>query len=195
MARNLSGERKGESLCVYITSITFTMQSLCRLTPGLFDTCRSLVAKKILAADYNFDADVWHDRSQEGKDCVSLLLEIDPQKRLDAEEALKHPWFSSEANMSNQEPDLQTMIDTQNRLLQYAESGEFRKIVMNVIAKRATTDDILELREIFNEYDSDKDGTISLEDWKKALAKSNVSDEVIQSIFHKLVSRFSVYLS
>jgi hypothetical protein len=77
----------------------------------------------------------------------------------------------------------------QARLVQYAESGEFRRVVMNVVAKKATTEDILELREIFNEYDSNHDGMISFKEWKRALARSNLSDEVVQSIFRKLVSR------
>lgn len=150
---------------------------------------RDIVKKQILRADYNFDADVWKDRSHEGKDLVSSLLKLDQQKRLSAEQALRHPWFSSEANKSNREPDLVAMRSAQARLVQYAESGEFRKIVMNVVAKKATTEDILELREMFNEYDSNHDGTISFEEWKKALARSNLSDEVVQSIFRKLVSR------
>lgn len=82
----------------------------------------------------------------------------------------------------------------QTRLVQYAESGEFRKVVMNVMAKRATTEDILKLREIFNEYDTDKDGTISFEEWKRALAQSNLSNEMIQSIFRKLVSQTVQYV-
>jgi serine/threonine protein kinase len=150
---------------------------------------RNIVTKQILSANYNFDADVWKDRSREGKQFVSSLLELDQQKRLSAEQALRHPWFSSKANMSKRKPDPLAMRCAQARLVQYAESGEFRRVVMNVVAKKATTEDILELREIFNEYDSNHDGMISFKEWKRALARSNLSDEVVQSIFRKLVSR------
>jgi serine/threonine protein kinase len=36
----------------------------------------------------------WKKRSHEHKDLVSKLLEFDPTKRISAEEALLHPWFS-----------------------------------------------------------------------------------------------------
>jgi serine/threonine protein kinase len=155
-------------------------------TKPFWGKTRNIVTKQILSANYNFDADVWKDRSREGKQFVSSLLELDQQKRLSAEQALRHPWFSSKANMSKRKPDPLAMRCAQARLVQYAESGEFRRVVMNVVAKKATTEDILELREIFNEYDSNHDGMISFKEWKRALARSNLSDEVVQSIFRKL---------
>jgi len=89
--------------------------------------------------------------------------------------------------LSTRVPNLQAMKATETRLVQYAESGEFKRVVMNVIAKKATTEDILELRNIFNEFDGDGDGTITFTEFKKALAQSNFTDDEIRSIFQKLV--------
>lgn len=196
MVQNLFGERRSKFYYHIPLQIIGNMKSPFRFTLAslISDSLtrhRDIIRKQILAVDYNFDAEVWGNRSQEGKDFVSALLELDERKRLSAEQALRHPWFSSEANLSHREPDLDAIKCTQTRLVQYAESGEFRKVVLNVMAKRATTDDILGLRDIFNEYDTNKDGTISFGEWKKALAQSNLSDEMIQSIFRKLVSEVS----
>lgn len=157
---------------------------------SMFMICdRGIVTKQILKADYNFDEEVWNDRSAEGKAFVSSLLQIDQKKRPSAEQALKHPWLHSETSLSDRTPDLEAMKSAQARLVQYAESGDFRKLVMQVIAKRATAEEILNLREIFNKFDSNHDGTITFEEFKHALAQSGFSDEVIQSIFRKLVRR------
>ena len=128
---------------------------------------RNVIVKQIMKGDYSFDAEVWNDRTQEGKDFVSSLLQLDPKKRLDAEHALNHPWLSSEVRLSNRVPDLKAMKNLETRLVRYAESGEFRRVVMNVIAKKATTEDILELREIFNDFDMNKDGTIILRNLRR----------------------------
>lgn len=77
---------------------------------------------------------------------------------------------------------------TQAKLVQYAESGEFKRIVMNVIAKKATTEEIRDLNKTFCEFDSNGDGTVSLSEFRKALSNSSLSDTDIQMIFKKLVS-------
>lgn len=40
-----------------------------------------------------FESEYWGNVSEEGKNLVSRLLERNPKKRLNAEEALRHPWF------------------------------------------------------------------------------------------------------
>jgi len=40
----------------------------------------------------------WRKRSKELQDLITGLLEVDPEKRLSAKEALAHPWFSSNNN-------------------------------------------------------------------------------------------------
>ena len=35
----------------------------------------------------------WRKRSKELQDLISLLLEVDVEKRISVKEALEHPWF------------------------------------------------------------------------------------------------------
>ena len=142
----------------------------------------------VMKGQYKFDTKVWKNRSQEGKDFISALLQVEPSKRPTAMEAFKHPWLSKEAVLSDQKPDQDLLNSAQANLVRYTDSGEFKRLAMNVIAKKSTTEDIVDLRKVFEEYDTDKDGTISFSEFKKAMAKSNYTDKEIETMFHKVVS-------
>lgn len=148
---------------------------------------RQDVIDAVRRGKYNFKGKTWKGRSQEGKSFVSALLKKDPNERLSASQALEHKWLDSETVLSSQKPDLKAMGDAQVKLVQYAESGEFKKLVLNVIAKKSTAEDIMELRDMFYEFDADHDGTITLDEFKTAMSKSNLSNEEIECTFNKMV--------
>jgi serine/threonine protein kinase len=54
--------------------------------------------EKIMNAEYDFDDECWEDVSDLAKDFIRHLLVKDPKERYTAEEALKHPWLSSDAS-------------------------------------------------------------------------------------------------
>ncbi|ESO00678.1 hypothetical protein HELRODRAFT_82909, partial [Helobdella robusta] len=54
---------------------------------------RAQILKNILAAKYSFSNPRWNDYSYNAKDLVIRLLTVDPEVRLTAKEALKHPFF------------------------------------------------------------------------------------------------------
>jgi len=53
-----------------------------------------LVGDKIKKGHYSFPSPRWDHVSKEAKDLVSKLLQLDPQKRLTAEQVLLHPWVT-----------------------------------------------------------------------------------------------------
>jgi len=52
--------------------------------------------EKIMTAEFDFDNECWDDVSKLAKDFIIKLLKKNPEKRLDAKQALEHPWLSSE---------------------------------------------------------------------------------------------------
>jgi serine/threonine protein kinase len=48
---------------------------------------------KIKAADYTFEPQYWDQVSDDAKDLIKKMLVVDPDKRLTADQALRHPWF------------------------------------------------------------------------------------------------------
>jgi serine/threonine protein kinase len=57
------------------------------------DDNHAILYRKIKAADYAFDPQYWDQVSDDAKDLIKKMLVVDPDKRLTADQALRHPWF------------------------------------------------------------------------------------------------------
>jgi len=57
--------------------------------------------ERIMNCDYDFDDECWDDVSELAKDFIQKLLIKDPEQRLTAEEAMQHPWLTTEAPDTN----------------------------------------------------------------------------------------------
>lgn len=42
---------------------------------------------------FNFDGPAWNNVSENAKDFIQKLLQMDPTKRMSAVQALNHPWL------------------------------------------------------------------------------------------------------
>jgi len=54
---------------------------------------RNILFKKIEQGCYSFPSELWIGISEEAKDLVRRLLDINPKSRITAEQALCHPWI------------------------------------------------------------------------------------------------------
>lgn len=66
---------------------------------------------KIKSADYYFPSPEFDHVSDLAKDLISKLLVTDPDKRLDADEILEHPWMLESANQEDDSDDSENDID------------------------------------------------------------------------------------
>jgi Ca2+-binding EF-hand superfamily protein len=57
-----------------------------------------------------------------------------------------------------------------------------------VIAHKSSTNEIMELRKAFDQFDSANNGTISFEEFKAAMLKTNFPEDQVQEIFQSIVS-------
>jgi len=53
------------------------------------------VFEQIMKAEYEFPEPYWNDISKEAKDFINKLLLVDPTKRSNATQALRHPWIQN----------------------------------------------------------------------------------------------------
>eukprot|EP00301_Raphidiophrys_heterophryoidea_P010623 c15816_g1_i1.p1 GENE.c15816_g1_i1~~c15816_g1_i1.p1 ORF type:complete len:445 (+),score=72.18 c15816_g1_i1:53-1387(+) len=97
--------------------------------PPFYASSQQQLFENICAARYEFISPHWDKVSIEAKDLISRLLELDPTKRLTANEAMDHPWLSKEA--IDFENDLTGVV---SHLQRFNVTRKFRKGVLAVLA-------------------------------------------------------------
>ncbi|OAO14910.1 calcium-dependent protein kinase [Blastocystis sp. ATCC 50177/Nand II] len=107
----------------------------------------------------------WGELSEEAKDFVSALLQIDPAKRMTVLEAQKHPWFKTmpTAPLSNVSPSI---LDAMEEFQNY---NHLKKAALTAVAYHLNNNDLMKLGDAFEYFDKRHDGVISFEEFRDAL--------------------------
>ena len=147
---------------------------------------------KILLGKFDLETSPFDKISKNAKDLITRLLTVDPQKRLSAEEALNHPWFSD-----NKSKELFNQINDENILLKLIENLKSYKN-QSVIQETALAylvhnfphfKDVINACKLFNQIDTNCDGKINKDELLKGL-KSRVKlenlDNAVAVIFKNL---------
>lgn len=146
------------------------------------------VVAKVLQGEFSFEGEVWERISDQAKDFIRRMLVVEPTERPTAAEALEHEWIvlhHRERSMDSR-PSASFKKQIQEHIVEYADMGEFRKLALNVVAKKSTSKEIIALRKVFEEFDVENDGTITLQEFTTALSSSDYSEEEIKAIFQKV---------
>lgn len=99
---------------------------------------------KIIAADYDFNGEEWVDISNEAKDLISLMLVVDPKRRLTITQVLKHRWFLIQKVKSGKGVSLE-IIRTMKRKCAW---NYLQKESMKIIVKYLSSNEIEDLKVI-----------------------------------------------
>lgn len=171
-----------------IWSIGVITYMLLSNTKPFYGKKRRHVVSRILKGAYTFYAPSWEDISEEAKEFVTETIEVDPKVRLNAEQALKHQWLSKEFPLSAREPPANILDSVHDNIVNYGAVSEFKKMALMVLAHKSTREEILDLRKAFDSFDTANNGTISLEEFKAAMERSNnqYSEKDIEDIFRTI---------
>lgn len=141
-------------------------------------TPKQLVAK-VMLGQYEFVPDsAWAGISDGAKDFVRKLLVVNVEDRMTASEALRHPFIAQcyvgRARESSVDEEFKQRV--REGIVRYSAMSDFRKLALNVIAKKSSASEIFKLRKVFEEFDTLNTGTITLEEFKDALSKFDYSE-------------------
>lgn len=181
----LQGEYSSQADLWSVGVITFMLLSSRR---PFYHKDNKVMMSRIKTASYTFKKDYWKPISDEAKDFVARLLVVDVDKRMTAGVALKHVWLTKECPLSESAPDKSTADAVQKNLMHYNKASSLKKIALNVIAHKSSCEEIMELRKLFHQFDTENNGVISYEDFQKAMKDQKYTEEELKDMFHSIVS-------
>ncbi len=74
--------------------------------PPFYDESEPRLFRKIREGKPDFDDPVWNEVSDEAKDLLDKLLNVDPKKRLTVEKIINHPWMNPRMDEGGSKKDL-----------------------------------------------------------------------------------------
>ncbi|CAL5015465.1 unnamed protein product [Urochloa decumbens] len=136
---------------------------------GIFDA--------ILAGDLDLSSTPWPSISESAKDLIRKMLNRNPQRRITAAQALEHPWLKDA-------PDRPIDSAVMSRMKQFKAMNKLKQLALKVIAENLSAEEIKGLKQMFNNMDTDKSGTITVEELKEGLTKlgSKISEAEVQKL-------------
>ncbi|KAI3875765.1 hypothetical protein MKX03_023688 [Papaver bracteatum] len=124
---------------------------------GIFDA--------ILEGHIDFKSAPWPTISASAKDLLTKMLTQDPKKRITASQVLEHPWMKEGGEASDKPIDSAVLI----RLKQFRAMNKLKKLTLKVMAENLSEEEIKGLQQMFNNMDTDRSGTITIEELKNGL--------------------------
>jgi len=113
-------------------------------------------------------------------------LQKDFNKRLTTKDALNHPWINRfclkniESNLVNR--------DTIKLFLEFARKTALQKEIYYFIAKVSNENEIADIKDFFNQFDTNNMGNLNFEEIKEGFKRNglNIKDNILQEIFNGL---------
>ncbi|GAB2291108.1 Cyclin-dependent kinase 4 [Dionaea muscipula] len=123
------------------------------------------IFRAVLRADPNFEDLPWPSVSLEAKDFVKRMLNKDYRKRMTAAQALTHPWLRN----GNHHIPLDILI--YKLVKSYLNATPFKRAALKALSKALTEDELVYLRAQFMLLEPNRDGSVSLENFRLALSR------------------------
>ncbi|KAK4478863.1 hypothetical protein RD792_014368 [Penstemon davidsonii] len=139
---------------------------LCGRRP-FWDKTEDGIFKEVLRNKPDFRRKPWPGVSSAAKDFVKKLLVKDPRARLTAAQALSHPWVREGGEASEIPLDISVL----SSMRQFVKYSRLKQFALRALASTLDDEEIADLRDQFDAIDEDKNGAISLEEMRQALAK------------------------
>ncbi|GLT84835.1 hypothetical protein SLE2022_030470 [Rubroshorea leprosula] len=132
------------------------------------------IFRAVLRSDPNFDDLPWPSVSPEAKDFVKRLLNKDYRKRMTAVQALTHPWLRDDSHPIPLDILIYKLVKS------YLHATPFKRAALKALSKALTEDELVYLRAQFGLLEPNRDGSMSFDNFRKALER-NATDAMMES--------------
>ncbi|VFQ75500.1 unnamed protein product [Cuscuta campestris] len=139
---------------------------LCGRRP-FWDKTEDGIFKEVLRNKPDFRHKPWPSISTGAKDFVKKLLVKDPLARLTAAQALSHPWVREGGSATDIPLDISVLAN----MRQFVKYSRLKQIALRALATTLDQEGLAVLKDQFEAIDVDKNGVITLEEMRQALAK------------------------
>ena len=130
----------------------------------------------------------WDLISKEAKDLITKLLTMDPNERLSAEEALKHPWITNNIKLKDKSKLELPKLCSENLQKFTSKQALQQTTIAYLVHQMTTNEEVKKLRNIFKQLDESGDGRLSQGELRKGY-KQHFSDVFNENEFEKLINR------
>uniref|UniRef100_A0A1J3E3L6 non-specific serine/threonine protein kinase n=1 Tax=Noccaea caerulescens TaxID=107243 RepID=A0A1J3E3L6_NOCCA len=132
------------------------------------------IFRTVLRTEPHYDDIPWPSVSPQGKEFVKRLLNKDYRKRMSAVQALTHPWLRDDSRAIPLDILIYKLVKS------YLHATPLRRSALKALAKALTENELVYLRAQFMLLGPNKDGSVSLENFKMALMQ-NATDAMRES--------------
>ncbi|MCO5547017.1 hypothetical protein L7F22_000457 [Adiantum nelumboides] len=115
----------------------------------------------------DFTSSPWPSISEGAKDLLRKMLVYDPKLRLKPYDILSHSWI----RVDGEAPDKPLDSVVLTRIKRFQAMNKLKRVALKVIADSLSEEEIMGLKNIFREMDTDNNGKITLDELKQGLAK------------------------
>ena len=144
----------------------------------------------------NFGSTFWKEQvSAEAKDFITQALQLEEENRMDTVQAQQHPWMRkcAKATEGDLQLDPELLKGVADHLVEFAKEPRLKRAALTIIARHAHSEEVTQLRSVFEHFDEDKNGSITRGELHTALRRMHVSNEQIMDIFDSLVRHNTLF--
>ena len=141
------------------------------------------ILKAISKKKFSFPEEEWKSVSDDAKDLIKHMI-CDADKRYNAEMILNHPWI--EKNAPNSKGNL-TKFNA-HKLKNFGNLYKLTKYVIGFVASRAKDEDINHLKQLFEEIDTNKSGTLNINEIREGINKMEKDKEIDEEEKERIIN-------
>jgi len=144
---------------------------LCGKPPFCGRTDNAVLAA-VRSGRYSMDGPAWEHISEDAKDLVRSLLQLDPSARPTAAQVLEHEWIK---HLAPRSAGTALGLHIIENLKSFRRHSQFKKAALVAIAGQMNESEIRDLTEAFTSIDTDGSGTITIGEMHDALVRAELA--------------------